>query len=254
MAVVRKPVPKKAPSPASLARRGRMKALMSLENPRDAYKWLCAAGDFGHDEADEYVSDLLEGTALRFDDGGHEVAAAHWELASAYLEGTDGLPRDLQRAAQHLEQAFAHHRTLEALNAGLRAPYSADALRERLPDDARAVLEDGLAGNDFNRAARQVEELRHLLHLGHVPTVIVNGARRALRRTVAALCPIPDGDEVGGADPLADEIALLEETLATTSAGLARLRAEERRREALRSLHHDAGRATDDAGQGDPEE
>lgn len=226
-----KPSSRTASTPAALARRGRLRALAALENARDAYKWLCAARDFGHEEADDYVSDVLEVTSLRFDDSRYETAAAHWELATAYLEGTDGLPLDLKLAARHLELAFEQHRSLDLLNAGLASAYSAEALLDRLPEEARAVLQDGLAGNNFNRAIRQIEGLRHLQHLGHVPEVIVNDERRALRRTVAALCPIPDGESVGGADPLAEEIAFLEETLTLVTEGLSRLRLEQQRRQ-----------------------
>src|SRR5687768_10371421 len=81
--------------PAALARMGELDALFAMPNARSAYKWLWAASDYGHDEADDLIGDVLEVTSMRYDDSRYETAAAHWELGAAYLEGADGLPRDL---------------------------------------------------------------------------------------------------------------------------------------------------------------
>lgn len=218
------------PAPADLARRGKLTTLARLPSAREAYRWLCAADDFGHDDVAEAISDLLETSSLRFDDGRFETAAAHWELAVAYLEGAEGLPRDLALAAKHLERAFESHATLEALNAGLTTPYSSEAVLARLADDAQSVLRDGLSGNAFNRAFRQLSDLRRLSQLPQVPAVIVNDARRALRRTVQLLCPLPEPSSVGGSEPLEEEVALLEETVKDAERALAQLRSTRRRK------------------------
>jgi hypothetical protein len=64
-----------------------------------------------------------------------------------------------------------------------------------------------------------------------VPTVIVNVGRGALFRAIAIRCPIQDGESVGGADPLAEEIARLEETVARAFARLDQLQTERRHRQ-----------------------
>lgn len=220
-----------AAKPATLARKGQLEKLARLEPARDAYKWLCAAGDFGHEEFEDFIADVRETTSLRYDDSGFEFAAAHWELAVAYLEGAEGLPVDLELAATHLGEAFEDHRTLEAINAGAATHYDAEVLLERLPERAKAVLRDGLAGNEFNRAIRHIEIVRRLTQLGNaVPSVILHDAARELRRSIAKLCPPPDAQSVGGSDPLDQEIAFLEETVAKTQAALEVLRAERTRR------------------------
>lgn len=70
-----------------------------------AYKWLCAASDFGHDAADELIDDLLETSSLRYDDDQLVTGNAHWELAVAYLTASEGLPRDLDKARVQLAAA-----------------------------------------------------------------------------------------------------------------------------------------------------
>lgn len=219
---------KKPLSPAVLAKRGDVTALAQLTPGREAYKWLCAASDFGHDEAEDSLGDVLEVSDLRYDDSRFETAAAHWELATAYLEGTEGLPRSMQLAAKHLEHAFEQHRSLEAINAGTSSTYSAEPLLGRLDDQAKAVLQDGLTGNAFNRALRQLEHLRTLQQISSVPEVMLFDQRRALRRTIAELCPLPDAESVGGSDPLNDEIELLEQTLEQVTRTLEQLRAARR--------------------------
>jgi TPR repeat protein len=142
------------PSHAELARNGDVEALFALmdldsstDKDRIAYKWLCAASDFGHEEADDYIDDLLEVSSLRYDDDGYEVAAAHWELAVAYLAGEEGLPHDLVLASKHLDEAFRLH-DLDAIAAGTGERYEADQVLARLMDDARKLLASYLAGRD----------------------------------------------------------------------------------------------------------
>lgn len=70
-----------------------------------AYKWLSVASDFGHEEADDVIDDLLESSSLRYDDNQFLTGSAHWELGLAYLAGKDGLPRDLEKARAQLADA-----------------------------------------------------------------------------------------------------------------------------------------------------
>lgn len=225
---------------ASLARAGKLDALFAMidqdpasKNDRNAYKWLWAACDFGHEEAEDLISDVLEVSSMRYDDSGFETAAAHWELAVAYLEGTDGLPRDLDLARQHLERAFEHHRTLEEINSGAGETYSSRELLERLPDAARRVLEAGIAGDDYGRAIKHVETVRRLVE-AQAPSVMIEDERRALREVVASLCPPLGADDIAhmGGDPLRDELAFTERTHAKLGETLALLRAELAKREA----------------------
>jgi len=137
---------------AELARTGNLDALFALmdtesasKNDRTAYKWLAAASDFGHDEAENMIGDVMEVSSLRYDDDAYETAAAHWELAVAYLEGGEGLPFDLALARKHLEEAFRDH-DLEGINAGTKESYAAEPVLARLSGDARALLEAALAG------------------------------------------------------------------------------------------------------------
>ena len=102
-----------APRPATLALEGKLEELSALENPRDAYKWLCAAGDFGHEGTEDAVDDLLETSSLRADDSRFEVAAAHWELAVAYLEapmGSQSTSRGPRVTSNGLSRTTAHSR------------------------------------------------------------------------------------------------------------------------------------------------
>jgi len=66
-----------------------------------AYKWLTAASDFGHDDADELVDAVLAGP-LHADDDNLVTGHAHFELAVAYLTGDHGVPVDHDRACRHL--------------------------------------------------------------------------------------------------------------------------------------------------------
>lgn len=84
---------------------------------------------------------------MRYDDDAYETAAAHWELAAAYLEGADGLPLDLKQAKTHLARAFELH-DLDGINSGTGEKYSARPLLKRLSGPAKAVLESALADRD----------------------------------------------------------------------------------------------------------
>jgi hypothetical protein len=70
-----------------------------------AYKWLHVAADFGSEEARERADDMRETSSLRYDDGGMVVGLLHLELGQAYLKGQAPLPRDVEKARYHLEQA-----------------------------------------------------------------------------------------------------------------------------------------------------
>ncbi|MFI1380576.1 hypothetical protein [Embleya sp. NPDC020886] len=107
------------------------------------YKLLCVASDFGHEEAADLIDDLLETSSLRYDDDGFVQGNAHFELALAYLRGSDGLPADPEKAREHLGTARDCH-----------WPLGADG-GETLLAAARAVLSppqrvvfDGIYGAD----------------------------------------------------------------------------------------------------------
>lgn len=74
-----------------------------------AYKWLCIAGDHGHDEADAMIEDLLNASMLAYDDDRVVVGSTHFELGLAYLRGADGLPADHDLGRGHLESAQEAH-------------------------------------------------------------------------------------------------------------------------------------------------
>ncbi len=140
----------KAVDYATLAREGDLDALFGLmdvdsktTNDRLAYKWLCVASDFGHGDAAALIDDVLEVSSLRYDDDQYETAAAHWEIASAYLEGIEGLPVDLGLAKKHLREAFGRH-DLATINAGTNESYSPAKLLLKLTGDAWTVLQKAL--------------------------------------------------------------------------------------------------------------
>jgi hypothetical protein len=69
-----------------------------------AYHWLTVASDFGHEEADDLIDDLLESSSLRYDDDNAVTGHVHFELAVAYLTGTDGLPVDHDLGRRHVAE------------------------------------------------------------------------------------------------------------------------------------------------------
>ncbi|MYS86605.1 hypothetical protein [Embleya scabrispora] len=101
-----------------LARHGELEAVFSLladSEGKDedldelAYKLFCVASDFGHEEAADLIDDLLEASSLRYDDDRFVQGNAHFELALAYLRGSDGLPADPGKAREHLGTARDCH-------------------------------------------------------------------------------------------------------------------------------------------------
>jgi hypothetical protein len=102
------------------------------------YKWLCVAADFGHEEADELIEDLMEVSSLRFDDDGFAVGSAHFELGLAYLSGEDGLPLNLEHGRAHLEEAVLRH-----WPAGIQEAHTVLAeARETLSGEGRVVFDE----------------------------------------------------------------------------------------------------------------
>lgn len=231
-----------ARSHAELARTGDLKALFAIadleaatSNDRKAYKWLNAASDFGHRRASSYISDVLEVTSLRYDDSGAEQAAAHWELATSYLEGTDGLPRDLRLAKKHLKRTFERFSSLEEINQCVSDKYDATPLLDRLHEDSRVVLAHALGGGyEHERALRYLKQIPRLIELS-APTVIVDDTRRRLREQIDRICPVPDAEAIQnmGSQPLAHELAFLEQLFekVSTALTLARAESEQRQRE-----------------------
>lgn len=100
-----------------LARDGELEAVSGLldSGGKDedldelAYKLFWVASDFGHEEAEDLIDDLLEASSLRYDDDQFVQGNAHFELALAYLRGSDGLPADPGKAREHLGAAHGCH-------------------------------------------------------------------------------------------------------------------------------------------------
>ena len=153
---------------------------------RLAYKWMCAASDFGHEEADEHLGDLLEVTSLRYDDDGYQVASAHWELALAYAAGEEGLPLDLALADKHLTEALTYH-DVETVSGLAGSRDSALAALARLSPPARALLDFHMNGGDHTR--RVLDRIARLQRLREcsAPEVIVAGESRQLQQSWDAL-------------------------------------------------------------------
>ncbi len=100
-----------------------------------ALKWLLAAVDFGHAQADEAIDDLLEASSLRFDDDQFTQGSAHWELGLAYLSAAEGLPRDLVCAKRHLLAALQAHCPMSIHGAG-----ALEQARQGLDPEALALF------------------------------------------------------------------------------------------------------------------
>lgn len=165
---------------ATLARAGQLDAIAQLP-PRAAYQWLCAAGDFGHD-VDDAIGELCEHSTLRYDDTGAEMAAAHFELAVAYADGTAGLPSDLELATEHLARAFAHH-DLNSINAEANEGFTLAALSP----STRAFVETYVAeGLRYDRVVAHVSGLRALRE-GGAPESMIEAEKGAVRDAVEAL-------------------------------------------------------------------
>ena len=72
--------------------------LAIVDDDAAAYKWLSVASDFGH-PADAIADRLMSRLSSR------QTGSAHFELGIAYLRGTEGVPRDLDRAYAQLQEA-----------------------------------------------------------------------------------------------------------------------------------------------------
>jgi hypothetical protein len=184
---------------AKLARDGDLDALVDAvrgtpgrDVDRRVFRWLCVAADFGHEDADDLISDLLEHTSLRYDDSGFEQAAAYWELALAYLRGADGLDRDLDLAETYLDLAFRHrpgYEVLGEINGGTKESYSAREALDGLDEGAREVLERALRGEPTRRVRHMVERVERLKDV-NAPEVILENEMLLLREALAIV-----GDE-----------------------------------------------------------
>ncbi len=155
-------------------------------NDLEIYKWLHVARDLGGEDADELIGDMLELTSLRYDDSRAERAAAHWQLAVHYLEGSGGLPLDLQFAKRHLKEAFQYN-DLSSINACTGLSLSAEPVLARLGREARTLLELQLAGGDPTEKVNEyIERVEHLMKC-NAPEDIVDGERRRLQAAAAQL-------------------------------------------------------------------
>ena len=146
---------------AELAIAGNTNMLLGLMNhvPEDdrdatAYKWLAVASDFGHEDADELIGDLLEGTSLRFDDDQFVTGHAHWELGLAYLTATDGLPRDLDKARGQLVSALERGYPMSVQESDTMLAHA----RARLAPDSLAVFDAVYDGASRGRLDDRADE------------------------------------------------------------------------------------------------
>lgn len=99
----------------------------------EAYRWLLAAADFGHN-INAVESDMFELTSLHDGDDAATQFYTHLDLSRAYLLGSDGLPLDLSLAEKHLKSAKQVYGSK-----GIREELSKKFLRS-LNDDARAIV------------------------------------------------------------------------------------------------------------------
>src|SRR5262249_25414944 len=129
-------------------------------------------------------------------DSGWEQAAAHWELAIAYLEGTDGVPRNRELAATHFDEAFQRRpgrERLASINAGTGERYDADVILARLADDARALLEQKLGWDRVAEVRFRFERVERLVEV-HAPEVLIEAEVELLREAADAAGGSLSGD------------------------------------------------------------
>src|ERR1700738_4848127 len=131
---------------SACARAGDIDGLLELvgENPswepeEAAYKWLNVASDFGHDEADDMIDSVVEGS-LYADDDNYVTGHAHFELAVSYLTGGSGLPVDYDKARKPLKEMVTRHYT-DTVEDGGRLLTNA---RRDLAPEARVVFDTAL--------------------------------------------------------------------------------------------------------------
>jgi hypothetical protein len=144
---------------SACARAGDIDGLLELvgENPswepeEAAYKWLNVASDFGHDEADDMIDSVVEGS-LYADDDNYVTGHAHFELAVSYLTGGTGLPVDYDKARKHLEEMVNRHYP-DTVEDGERLLTNA---RRDMTPEARAVFDTALARRE-NRGTTGADE------------------------------------------------------------------------------------------------
>jgi hypothetical protein len=178
---------------AEAARSGDLDGIFELmdqdgaeDNDRLAYKWLSAAADFGHEEAEERLDDLLEVSSLRYDDDGFIVAFAHWELGVAYLAGDHGLAVDLALGDKHLTEALSRH-SLDMVSGPAGEPSGPAAIRERLSPGALQLFEFHLGGGDlYRRVLDRLGSVRYLRDC-KAPEIVVEHEQTLLRSALDAL-------------------------------------------------------------------
>jgi hypothetical protein len=132
---------------SALARAGLLDDLMELvdahpsEDPDEiAYKWLNVAADFGSEDAVEMIDAVLDG-ALHADDDNYVTGHVHFELAVAYLTGTEGLPTDHDKGRKHIHEMLSRHYP-STVQGG--ADLLSEA-REKMEPAGRAVFDTALA-------------------------------------------------------------------------------------------------------------
>ena len=180
---------KKHPAPSKNplidAREGNLQALynLSFSQPREAYKWLLVAYDFGHKKAAQDMADLEEcNSEFKYDDDGITMMGIHFELAESYLRGLNGLPINLKRARKYLEQFLdGPHSTLADL----------DPLLKHLNADAKMMVEKCVLDHPFRALKRRVDRIQHLAKLNRegaqVPVIILENEIERMREELAAV-------------------------------------------------------------------
>ena len=146
---------------AELAMAGKTRELLNLlvhvpEDDRDetAYKWLVVASDFGHEDADDVIGDLLEGSSLRYDDDQFVTGNAHWELGLAYLTAGEHLPRDLEKARTQLVSALERGYPMSVQESDAMLAQA----RTRLAPDALAIFDAVYDGSSRPRLDDRADE------------------------------------------------------------------------------------------------
>ncbi len=170
------------------ARNGELSALVALADPREVFRWLLVAGDFGHD-ADDLIGDLEEHEDLfRYDDDGYERAMIRWALALDYLRGSGGLSCDVACARTHL-RAFLFCDAFSSLEE-VEASFFRET-RPTLSAEACAVLDQLVESYPFEAVKRRAERLGQLRQIqaggADIPVVILAGEVARLREEVEVL-------------------------------------------------------------------
>ncbi len=177
-------------TPYAMACNGDLDRLSKLtpDCPETGYKWFLVAVDQGHDDAHEYLSDIVEHyNEFRYDDGSLP-GIVHLELAEDYLRGNHNIEKSIKLALEHLEE-FLH---IDILPEGRES--ALNDLTCGIDGKDRAILDEFISGYPFRHVKWRVDRLVRFKEIADegadVPYVLIDAEVNSLHEAVDALRPL----------------------------------------------------------------